>query len=191
MIAIEDCVLVLLAAGRSERFGVADKLQEDFLGQPLAFHVVTALEDMPFKARVAVCSNTDLDFASRGYIVVQNGAPEDGMSGSVVLGVAAARALGCAAAVIALADMPRVTAAHVLRLLDAADGPDSVVASSNGVHPTPPALFGAGQFSTLLLLEGDSGARDLIRAGRRVIAPEAELLDIDRPEDLERLRALV
>ena len=191
MIAVEACVLVLLAAGRSERFGDADKLQEVFLGQPLAFHVVTALEDMPFKARVAVCSNTDLDFASRGYTVVQNGAPEDGMSGSVVLGVAAARALGCEAVVIALADMPRVTAAHVLRLLDAADEPDSVVASSNGLHPTPPALFGAGQFSTLLLLEGDSGARNLIRAGRRVIAPEAELLDIDRPEDLERLRALV
>lgn len=191
MIAPEDCVLVLLAAGRSERFGATDKLQEDFLGQPLAFHVVTALEDMPFKARIAVCSNTDLDFGARGYIVVQNGAPEDGMSGSVVLGVAAARALGCEAVVIALADMPRVTAAHVMRLLDAFEGPDSVVASSNGVHPTPPALFGAGQFDTLLRLEGDVGARDLIRAGRRVIAPEAELLDIDRPEDLERLRALV
>ncbi len=191
MIAVEACALVLLAAGRSERFGDADKLQEMFLGQPLAFHVVTALEDMPFKARFAVCSNTALDFASRGYIVVQNGAPEDGMSGSVVLGVAAARASGCAGVVVALADMPRVTAAHIYRLLDAADGPDSVVASSNGVHPTPPAVFGTGQFDTLMQLKGDAGARDLIRAGRRVIAPEAELLDIDRPEDLERLRALI
>lgn len=191
MIAPEECVLVLLAAGRSERFGAADKLQEDFLGQPLALHVVTALEDMPFKARIAVCSSTDLDFDSRGYIVVQNGAPEDGMSGSVVLGVAAARALGCEAVVIVLADMPRVTSAHVYRLLDAADGPGAVVSSSNGAHPTPPTVFGAGHFDTLLRLEGDAGARDLIRAGRRVIAPEAELLDIDRPEDLERLRALV
>ena len=190
MIAPEDCALVLLAAGRSERFGDADKLQEDFLGEPLAFHVVTALEEIPFKARIAVCSNTDLDFDSRGYIAVQNGAPEEGMSGSVVLGVAAARALGCAAVVVALADMPRVTATHIYRLFDAADGPEAVVASSNGVHPTPPALFGAGQFDTLLKLEGDAGARDLIRAGRRVIASEAELLDIDRPEDLERLRAL-
>ena len=188
--APEDCALVLLAAGRSERFGDADKLQEDFLGEPLAFHVVTALEEIPFKVRIAVCSNTDLDFDSRGYIAVQNGAPEEGMSGSVVLGVAAARALGCAAVVVALADMPRVTATHIYRLFDAADGPEAVVASSNGVHPTPPALFGAGQFDTLLKLEGDAGARDLIRAGRRVIASEAELLDIDRPEDLERLRAL-
>lgn len=190
MIAAEGCVLVLLAAGQSKRFGAADKLREDFLGEPLAFHVVTALEKVPFKARIVVCSNTDLDFASRGYIMVKNAVPEEGMSGSVVLGVAAARALGCAAVLVALADMPRVTAAHVLRLLDAADGPDSVVASSDGAHSSPPALFGAAHFGALMKLQGDAGARDLIRTGRRVIAPEAELLDIDRPADLERLRAL-
>ena len=190
MIAPEACALVLLAAGRSERFGAADKLQEPFLGQPLAFHVVTALEQVPFAARFAVCSHTDLDFANRGYTVLHNPAPGDGMAGSLKLGVAAARDLGCAGVVIALADMPRVTAAQIYRLLDAATGPESVVASSNGVHPTPPAVFGAAQFDALLVLEGDEGARALIRAGRHVIAPEAELLDIDRPEDLERLRSL-
>ena len=190
MLAAAECGLVLLAAGRSARFGATDKLQEIFLGQPLAFHVVTALADVPFRARIAVCSNTDLDFAGRGYTVVHNDAPDQGMSGSVKLGVAAARASGCAGVVIALADMPRVTAAHIYRLLDAADGPDSVVASSNGVHPGPPAVFGAGRFEALSRLIGDAGARDLLRTGRRVIAPEAELLDIDRPEDLERLRTL-
>ena len=51
MIAVEECVLILLAAGRSRRFGDADKLQEPFLGKPLAYHVVTALEDVPFRAR--------------------------------------------------------------------------------------------------------------------------------------------
>ena len=190
MIAVEECALVLLAAGRSRRFGDTDKLQEVFLGKPLAFHVVTALEGMSFKARFAVCSNTDLDFAGRGYSVLHNNDPGDGMSGSVKLGVAAARHLGCAGVVIALADMPRVTATHIYRLIAAADGPDSVIASSNGVHPSPPALFGAGQFDALLMLEGDEGGREMVRAGRHVIAPEAELLDIDRPEDLERLRGL-
>jgi molybdenum cofactor cytidylyltransferase len=192
MIAIEDCVLILLAAGRSERFGDADKLQEMFLGKPLAFHVVTALEDVPFKARFVVCSNTALDFASRGYTVLHNDDPGDGLSGSVKLGIAAAMQLGCEGAVIALADMPRVTATHIYRLFEAVDGKgvDAVVASSNGVQPSPPALFGAAQFEALLALEGDEGGRAMVRAGRHVIAPEAELLDIDRPEDLERLRAL-
>jgi molybdenum cofactor cytidylyltransferase len=99
MIAVEECVLILLAAGRSRRFGDADKLQEPFLGKPLAYHVVTALEDVPFKARFVVCSGTELDFASRGYAVLHNHNPDDGMSGSVKLGVAAAREIGCAAVV--------------------------------------------------------------------------------------------
>lgn len=192
MIAIEDCVLILLAAGRSERFGDADKLQEPFLGKPLAFHVVTALEDVPFKARFAICSNSALDFASRGYTVLQNDDPGDGMAGSVKLGVRAAIDLGCAGAVIALADMPRVTASHIQRLAEATEGrgEDAVVASSNGVQTSPPALFGARRLAALLELSGDAGARAMVRAGRHVIAPEAELLDIDRPEDLERLRGL-
>ena len=189
-IAAEQCVLILLAAGRSVRFGDADKLQQDFLGRPLAFHVVTALEAVPFKARLAVCAGSDLDFESRGYRVIRNDDPGDGMSGSVKLGIAAAREIGCAAVVIALADMPRVTATHVYRLLEAAGGPDAVIASSNGMHPTPPAVFGADQFEALLTLEGDEGARAMVRAGRHVIASEAELVDIDRPEDLERLRGL-
>src|SRR3546814_8328797 len=44
MIKAENTVLLLLAAGRSQRFGDADKLEQDYLGHPLAFHVVTALE---------------------------------------------------------------------------------------------------------------------------------------------------
>jgi molybdenum cofactor cytidylyltransferase len=94
--------------------------------------------------------------------------------------------------VIALADMPRVTASHIYRLADAVDGDgeNAVIASSNGVQTSPPALFGAARLPALLELAGDEGARAMVRAGRHVIAPEAELLDIDRPEDLERLRAL-
>jgi molybdenum cofactor cytidylyltransferase len=191
MIRAEKTVLILLAAGRSKRFGEIDKLEQEFLGQPLALHVVTAFEDVPFQARFVVKNGTDLDFESRGYRVIHNPQPKIGMSRSVKLGVECARKDGAEAVLIALADMPRVTAAHVYRLLDAADSADAVVASSNGVNPCPPAVFGAGQFDFLLNLEGDAGARDLVRAGKHVVTSPAELIDIDTPEDLERLRALV
>ncbi|WP_260598105.1 nucleotidyltransferase family protein [Sphingomonas endolithica] len=190
MIAADRTVLILLAAGRSQRFGDVDKLTQDFLGKPLAFHVVTALESVPFLERIVVKNGTDLDFEERGYRVIHNEEPEIGMSNSVKLGVACAQAMGADAVMIALADMPRVTATHVLRLLDAADGVDAVVASSDGVKPCPPAVFGADQFPALLMLEGDEGARAMVASGKHVIAPAHELLDIDRPEDLERLRAL-
>jgi len=190
MILAEKTALILLAAGRSQRFGDVDKLEQLFLRKPLAFHVVTALEAVPFLTRFAVTNGTNLDFARRGYRIIHNDAPEIGMSQSVKLGVASARDEGAEAVLIALADMPRVTANHIYHLLDAADGHDAVVASSDGVNPRPPALFGAGQFEALLALEGDEGARAMVRSGRHVIAPEGELLDIDTPEDLEQLRAL-
>lgn len=191
MIAPEKCLLVLLAAGRSERFGTEDKLEAEFLGRPLACHVVTALEAVPFLARVAITSGTALDFGSMGYRVVQNSAPETGLSGSVRLAAEAARQAGAAALVIALADMPRVTATHVMRLLDAAQGANDIIASSDGVRPSPPALFGAGRLAELAQLSGEEGGRALIRGGRHIVANPAELIDIDTPEDLAALRARV
>lgn len=191
MIAAEDAILILLAAGRSARFGDADKLEQEFLGKPVGMHVVTALEGMPFRERIAVVDGCALDFAGRDFHVIHNGDAATGMAGSIRLGVARAQELGAAAVVIALADMPRVTASHVYHLLDAADSPAAVVASSDGVQPRPPALFGRERFEFLLGLTGEEGARELIRAGRHVVTTPAELTDIDTPEDLERLRASV
>jgi molybdenum cofactor cytidylyltransferase len=189
MIEAERVALVLLAAGRSRRFD-GDKLSEEFLDKPLAYHVVTALEKIPFCARIAVVSDTRLDFAERGYQVVENPDPSLGQARSLCHGVAAAQEAGCDYVLVALADMPRVTAAHVYRLFDAANGPDTIVASSDGVRPMPPALFGSGLFDDLLALDGDEGARTLIKRGRHVVTTPAELVDIDTREDLDDLRAL-
>lgn len=190
MIAADKVALVLLAAGRSRRFADGDKLTEPFLDKPLAYHVVTALEDVPFLARIAVVWDTALDFAALGYEVVENPDPSLGLARSLFHGVSRARARGAEAVLVALADMPRVTAGHVYRLMDTFDGPDAIIASSDGVRPMPPALFGAGQFDALLALEGDAGARDLVRAGHHVVTSAAELVDIDTLEDLRALRDL-
>ncbi|UIJ45275.1 nucleotidyltransferase family protein [Sphingomonas cannabina] len=192
MIRAEDTALVLLAAGRSLRFDGAsrDKLAEEFLDKPLALHVVVALEAVPFKRRIAVVSGTVVDFAACGYEVVTNPEPERGMARSLHFGIDAAQKAGAEAVMIALADMPRVTAAHIYRLLDYASGPDAVLASSDGVAPRPPALFGRDHFDELMKLEGDQGARKIIAAAHHVITSEAELVDIDTVEDLQRLRRL-
>jgi len=192
MIPAEATALVLLAAGRSLRFDGAsrDKLAEEFLDKPLALHVVVALEAVPFKRRIAVVSGTVVDFAARGYEVVTNPEPARGMARSLCFGIEAAYKAGAQAVIIALADMPRVTAAHIYRLLDYASGPDAVLASSDGVRPRPPALFGRNHFDVLMTLEGDQGAREMIARAHHVITSEAELVDVDTVEDLERLRDL-
>lgn len=193
MIAPEDTVLVLLAAGKSVRFGdVGSKLNEPFLARPLGLHVAVALEAIPFKRRVVVTSpRCTINYAPHGFRVVTNDDPVGDMASSVRLGVACAAAESATAVLLALADMPRVTASHVYRLLDAADSADAVVASSDGHSPKPPAVFARPHFDTLQALSGDQGARDLIRAGRHVVTNAAELIDVDTPEELERLRELV
>lgn len=189
MIEPETTALILLAAGKSARFGLSDKLTEVFLGQPLGMHVVTALEAVPFAKRVVVRDGVKLDYAARGYHEVHNERPEEGLSLSIRMGVEAARGDDIEAVLIALADMPRVTAAQIYRLFDAEHGPDSVVASSDGRSPKPPALFGANRFDALERLEGDNGARDMVLGGRHVVTHPDELIDVDTEEELDDLLA--
>jgi molybdenum cofactor cytidylyltransferase len=186
MIEAEQVALVLLAGGRSERFGT-DKLTQLYLGRPLGLHVVVALEAVPFRERIAVVSQTGLDLAGCGYRIVRNDDPGAGMGRSLRLGVEAACAGGAEAVLIALADMPRVTATHIYRLLDRAEGPDAIVASSDGVIPRPPVLFGSAHFDELLRSTGDIGARDLVKRGHHVVTSPAELIDVDTPQDLAKL----
>ncbi len=191
-LTVEHTVLILLAAGRSQRYGdIGSKLDADFLGKPLGLHVAVALESVPFMARLAIIDGAKLDYGPYGFETIHNDDPGEGMSRSVRIGVQRARELGADAVLIALADMPRVTAAHILRMMDSASGEDAVVASSDGSETKPPALFGKGRFDYLLSLTGEKGAADMVKAGRHVVTNPAELIDVDTADDLERLRALV
>lgn len=188
MIQPQSTALILLAAGRSRRFGAADKLAQPLGDRPLGLHIAHTLQAMPFAARIAVVSQAPPDFAAYGSTLVENAAPDEGISHSIVLGLEAARRHGVEAVMIALADMPCVTEAHFWRLFDAADGPETIVASSDGERPSPPALFGANWFHALSALQGDAGARTLIRRARHVIAGPDELIDVDREEALRGLQ---
>ncbi len=190
MIAAEDTALVLLAAGKSARFaGERSKLDEPLGGIPLGLHAALTLADVPFSVRFAVVNRSLVDYAAHGFDVIENRGPVGDMASSLGLGVARAQEHGAAAILVALADMPRITAAHVQRLLDAADGSDAVIASvSPGAPPRPPAVFGRNLFARLLSLSGDHGARELIRSGRHIDTNSGELVDIDTPADLARLQ---
>lgn len=181
-----DVVLILLAAGEARRFG-GDKLMAELGGQPLAAHAVAALAPFAFRERIAVVSRTSFDFGPAGYRVVRNERPSDGLSSSLRLGLASAPE--CRAVLIALGDMPRIATGLVERLLAAAEGSNDVVASSDGVRPSPPAIIGADHFATILQFTGDSGARDLIRGGRHILAAPGELADVDTPAALAALAA--
>lgn len=189
MIAAERVAAILLAAGRSERFGARDKLVADLDGKPLALHAAEMLGGFAFAARIAAVGDGNMAVAAllahEGFAIAHPPAGS-GMGASIAAAVAIAAAMDVDAVLIALADMPRVPAAQPRALLDHYDPRIGAIGSSDGERPLPPALIGRAHFDAATRLAGDAGARVLL-AEAPLIALRPELsIDIDRPEDLGR-----
>jgi molybdenum cofactor cytidylyltransferase len=185
---IARIAVVLLAAGRGERFGGA-KLAVDLSGQPVACHAAAMLAGLSFAHRIVVAGPHTPDLAAFGFQAVPLDPPGAPQSRSLAIGIAAAQALGADAVLVALADMPLVLRAHVEALVAAFDG-DRIGSRADGVM-MPPAIFGAVHFDELSGLSGDRGAGRLLSGAPCVELPPAAALDIDRPDDLDRARKLL
>lgn len=173
--------VVLLAAGRSERFG-ANKLGAPLAGRPLAHHAAAMLSGLGFAHRIAVSGPATPRLAPLGFHCVPLDPPGAPQSRSIALGVTEAARRGARAVLIALADMPLVPARHVTALVEAFEG--TPLATLAGAVPMPPAIFGRAAFPALMALDGDRGARDLLRAADTLALDPALALDIDTPADL-------
>ena len=187
----ERIAAVLLAAGTSSRFGEDDKLMATLRGKPMAAHVLETVASMAFAELIAV--TRPIDYAPvihrkldrRGYSIIVNDRPEDGMSGSIVRAVRHVMPnQKIRGILICLADMPDVPQTHYNHICMAAEDIRSVVASTDGFSSSPPAFIGRKHFPELLALRGDQGARALLSHGMQIEAPGGILRDIDTPEDL-------
>ncbi len=188
MIDADEIAVILLAAGRSQRFGETDKLSVPLGGRPLALHAAERAVELGAGRRIAVCSGHGLvavDLARRGFDVAINPHSERGLASSLAIGIGRAAESDAKAVLVLLADMPFVRTAHLRALLDRFDAKRApVVASSRAGLPMPPALFDRAHFAALLASSGDEGGRALIRSAALVAAEPDELADIDRPADL-------
>lgn len=180
-----DPAVVLLAAGLSRRYGPVGKLVALYRGKPLALHIADTLNALALSQRVAVCRSGDDDLAAllraRGFTIVRNPDTARGMSSSLALGIEAVASAG--RALVCLADMPNVSVAHLNALIAASVTADIVASAAETGPSTPPAIFSQRHFPALLALEGDKGARALLGAAPRIIAPAADLADVDTPAD--------
>lgn len=175
--------VLMLAAGRSRRFGAADKLMAPLGGRPLIAHAVAAQAGLPgdlVAERVAVvgpcCPAAGL-LTAAGFRLVVNERPDEGQGRSLALGAAA---WSSDRLLILLADMPLVTPDLLIRLA----GCRARAAASDGRRPSPPALFPRADRPALLAADGDRGARDLLAGAATVPARPGELRDVDTPEAL-------
>lgn len=179
---------LLLAAGRSTRFGGTNKLCAMFRDKPLAEHAEGTLRTIPFARHVVVVSDATKGAFARPFECVTNPRPEAGLASSIILGLDALIEADIDACLIALADMPMVSREHFMELLahfDIARG-ISLVASSGEGRAQVPALIGKGHFPALKVLKGDEGARELLRGALKIPCEPAMLADFDEPQDFER-----
>ena len=188
----EQIAAVLLAAGTSSRFGEEDKLMADLRGKAVFVHALETIASMIFGELVAVVRPISQApvlhrrLERRGYTIIVNDRPEDGISGSIIRAVEHVMPIRkCRGILVCLADMPDVPQTHYNRICLAAEDVRSVVASTDGFSSSPPAFIGRKHCPELLALRGDQGARALLSHGVQIETMGANLRDIDTPEDLD------
>ena len=147
------------------------------------------LAALPFSHHFAVIGPGMADLGKFGFTCIPLDPPGAPQARSVAQGVAAARAGGARAVLIALADMPFVPADHILALVAAFDG-DRIGTTADGVT-MPPAIFGAAHFTALTALTGDRGGAMRLADAAKLALDPALAIDIDRPEDMARAEALI
>jgi molybdenum cofactor cytidylyltransferase len=181
---------LLLAAGRSVRFGT-DKL----------------LQPLPDGTPLAVAAARNLAAALPGALAVVNGADRrlmealelaglrvsvcprahEGMGRSLAWGVAQTPTAD--GWLIALADMPWIDPTILHAVAAGVTGPMAIAAPVHAGRRGHPVAFGRGHGAALAALSGDVGARELLRVhgGDLNLVPCAAagvLWDVDCPADL-------
>jgi len=189
---------VILAAGKSERFG-ANKLVADVGGKPMLRWVVEAalrsgLSDIAIivgHQRDKVLAVLEGLVEQERVSVIDNDLYSDGQSASVVAGVQHFEKTH-AAVMFLMGDQPYLESGMIDDLIDAFDASSKNIAFPvfEGQRKTP-VIFGRNYFHALMGITGDIGGRNIIKANPDDVlgVPFAEghaFLDFDRPSDLAR-----
>ncbi len=174
---------VVLAAGFSRRLG-RPKQDVSFGGEMLLERAVrtasaAGLSPVIAVVREARCAGV---LEPGGAHVVLNDEAGEGMASSVRRGLAALGQADVRGVIIMTCDQPLLRVEH-LRTLCAE--PARVTGSAYAGRVGVPAFFPAATFPALMALQGDQGARELLR-GAEAIADEDLALDIDTEDDLRR-----
>jgi molybdenum cofactor cytidylyltransferase len=182
---------ILLAAGRSERFGSPKLLTLLPDGTPLGVAAArclrAVLDDVVAVVRPEDSALSGL-YAQAGCRVLPCARAERGMGASLACGIAGTA--GAAGWLIALADMPYIMESTIRSLTETLGAGADIVAPVHGGQRGHPVGFSAMFRSELLVLDGDQGARDVLarHAGRMVqlrVDDPGVLRDVDTSADLD------
>ncbi|MEO1093046.1 MAG: molybdopterin-binding/glycosyltransferase family 2 protein [Pseudomonadota bacterium] len=190
--------VIVLAGGQSRRMGRLNKLVQPVGSKPLISYPVDAALASKASQIVVVTGHepraVEAALAGRSVHFVHNPTFAEGLSTSLQRGIAAL-APDIDGAIVCLGDMPRVTAQHLDRLIDAFAPDDQatiIVPTVDGKRGNP-VLWGRRHFAAMRELEGDVGARHLIgaHAAELLEVPmedDAALIDVDTSAALDAVR---
>jgi molybdenum cofactor cytidylyltransferase len=187
---------ILLAAGRSSRFGSDNKLLADIDGRPMVRVVANALLGAACIDEVLVVTGHDAPAIERALANLSvrfcfNADWHDGMGTSIALGIAGVSTAVAGVAIVP-ADMPFISQGLIERLASRFQelGSESIIfpATPAGEQRSP-VIWPRRFFGLLEDLSGPEGGKRLLRdladsCGAVRIADEKVLLDIDAPDDM-------
>jgi CTP:molybdopterin cytidylyltransferase MocA len=186
MKAVGKTVGLLLAAGASQRFGDQNKLLAHYRGKPLIAHAADAMRACALDHMVAVVRDDDVAALLSAFAIVAPKNTEPAQSDSLSAGIRVCLDQNPDRILVVLADMPRITSAHLQAVIVRCT-PSRASASSDGSRRMPPACFPAARVGELLSMQGDTGAAALLRAlpnEALVMTAPAMLKDVDVAGDL-------
>jgi CTP:molybdopterin cytidylyltransferase MocA len=177
---------LILAAGASKRLGVPKQLV--CLGNETLLDRSVRIAGEAGCAPVVVVLGAFEELIRqqcrlKDALILSNPDWKEGMGTSLSLGI---RAFADVAGVVVMTcDMPAVTAGHLRALATS----DAATASSYAGRKGVPAYFLPDSFPELRKLQGDAGARELLRTANAIELTGGEL-DIDTNGDLSRAQKM-
>jgi CTP:molybdopterin cytidylyltransferase MocA len=186
---------ILLAAGEGSRLG-RPKVLIELGGRSLMHRGIALLRDGGASPVIVVSGATGPLDPEPGTLSVHNPDWPTGMGSSLAVGLAAVPG-ECSAAVLALADQPLVGPEAVRRLIAAHAAGASVAIACYDGRPRNPVLISREHWPAVIeLAVGDVGARPFLRAHQDLVTAiecgdTGRADDIDTPEDLARIEALL
>ena len=184
---------ILLAAGKSERFGSNKLLYPMKNNKPMLTSCAEKLHSVLPDCVVVISQQLECHVSEHlqsGLRVVVNQCSECGIGSSIASGVrASADATGW---IIMLADMPFVQVATIQQLVNKLSAGASIVAPFFEEQRGHPVGFDREYYDNLVSLRNDIGARQIINDNlpllERVITSDSGVIfDIDSREDLESI----
>jgi molybdenum cofactor cytidylyltransferase len=163
---------ILLAAGFGRRFQAEKEAQKDkllinlpHLDKSILWHSASALI-MALPNSIAVIQPQQIErkkiLQDLGFVIVESANAAHGMGYAIADAVLASqKASGW---LIALADMPWITSELIQQICTKIVSPESVAAPRFHGKRGQPVAFGAAWYAHLSVLQGDTGAREILKS---------------------------